>query len=568
MDGFGNFGGFGGFDFASDDFFNVQKKEPKAKAEVKESKKAEKKADEKKKASAGKGSKSVDKDVTLPVEVKGRGFSEVVEGTGTMKLSEIADKLIADGYNQLSLKKMGLTYVSEVNHVYVVDSGLVSTDMETAVDLSEEKTITVVDGQLKAEFSLADFEGKEEDEVSLKDVAERFALINADYEGCKLYYEEEAGLAYPIFDWVNGNDKLPGECTVMMCGSKEQYTDDEAESFDKLLKKLCGEGVISRITKGANTYFVSYAENNKNKAYYKNSGSVAAASVKKVERKYKLPLNLYIVTFNMRLELTSAMFDGAEKVTEEEITKVMAKQYKMFADKDRKIDYLYNEDSNMLSCMFISGKKGACDYSAIVEPEDAHTGIWKMIRTKAELELCMLKEQFLGICHLDKEDAFKLVALPHGNFLGYFGKELECCDVKRLSFVRKLPKMGRDVLSGIVEYFRSDLSVEMMVRILYNKRTGEFLTIAAQGERTKIGIEYDFSAHKALMYHPDMINVCEIHSHNTMPAFFSSVDDADEVMPGVFGVIGNLDKEVPTMKFRAGLEGIFCEIPVEELFEQ
>jgi len=526
----------------------------------------------KKTAAAGKGStagakkSNFDCDVTLPVQVKARGFSSVIEGTGTMKLSAVADKLIEEGYNQLLIKNIALIYLDSVNTVYVTDGKVFPSNEEDMAELEDGKTITVVDGQLKAEFSLADFEGKEEDEVSLKDVAERFAKVNPYYTGCKLYYDPEAGLAYPLMSKVLSTEKVQGSINVIVNGNLENYTEEDAQDMAELLKKICGVGVGTYISKSENTYFVSY-ETGKHKAYAKKESNVVSQKTKTVEKKYPLPMELYIVTWNMRVNLTPEMFGGAEKVTTKQISDVMAKQQRMFADSERKVDYLYNEETKMMSCMFISGKKGAHAYEEMAEREDAFTGLWKLIHSEAELAKRKAEDFFLGL-YCEGLEHFKLVALPHGNFLGYFGKEKECCDVKRVVFERKLPKIDRELLEHIIEYFRSDLSVEMMVRILYNKNTGEFLSIAAAGDRTKMGISYDFSGHRALMALPGMISVMEIHSHNTMPAFFSTTDNEDEQYPGVFGVIGNLDQEHPTMKFRCGLDGMFGEVSVDELFTE
>lgn len=47
------------------------------------------------------------------------------------------------------------------------------------------------------------------------------------------------------------------------------------------------------------------------------------------------------------------------------------------------------------------------------------------------------------------------------------------------------------------------------------------------------------------------IKVGEWHSHGSIQAFFSSVDNADETFPGLYGVIGGLGKDVPSFTWRA-----------------
>jgi len=556
------------FDFfaeANANFFGSPEPQKKEKASKKGADKkaapAKKETAGKEKKSTGKGKGNFDTDVALPVKVQARGFATVVEGTGTMKLSQMAEKLLADGYTQFALGKMGLAYNEAVKTVFVVDDPILATDDETMVDFSDGRVITVADGQTKAEFSLEDFAGKEEDEVSLSMVAERFGKIHTMYAGCRLYYEEEAGVAYPVFTKCIGDTTdISDTYTVITGGERKELSEDEAGTASAILQKFAGEGISAYLYQGESAFFIGYGAG-KAKCYAKNGG-VAAKPAAKVETKYALPLELYIVTWNMRVPLTPEMFDGATKVTTEQIAKVMGKTQKMFLDKERKLDYFYNEELNMLSCMFISGKKGA---TAPVYA-DAHTGIWQMIRSQKEFAEAKAKETFLGVFHGKRSG--KLVSLPHGNYIGYFGKELECCMVKSVAFERKLPLIPKSILDSVVKYFSSDLSVEMVVRILYNKVTGEFLTIRADGKKGKAFMEYDFYAHRELLMRSDMVVVMEIHSHNTMPANFSSTDDADETEPGVYGVIGNLDQKTPTMKFRCVLDGVFKEIAPNELFVQ
>lgn len=69
------------------------------------------------------------------------------------------------------------------------------------------------------------------------------------------------------------------------------------------------------------------------------------------------------------------------------------------------------------------------------------------------------------------------------------------------------------------------------------------------------------------------ILVCEIHSHNTMGAFFSGVDDDDEKNDRFYGVVGELNRQNPkiTMSYVCGgkrqifnFKQLFTEAPKEE----
>jgi hypothetical protein len=59
----------------------------------------------------------------------------------------------------------------------------------------------------------------------------------------------------------------------------------------------------------------------------------------------------------------------------------------------------------------------------------------------------------------------------------------------------------------------------------------------------------------------------DIHSHNSMKAFYSAVDDNDEKATRLYTVIGRLDKYFPDVKTRISNGGKFQEIDPSEVFE-
>jgi PRTRC genetic system protein A len=61
--------------------------------------------------------------------------------------------------------------------------------------------------------------------------------------------------------------------------------------------------------------------------------------------------------------------------------------------------------------------------------------------------------------------------------------------------------------------------------------------------------------------------VIDLHSHNTMRAFFSNTDDADESGLRFYAVIGRLDTECPELAARVGVYGQHWNIPVLTVFD-
>ena len=120
-------------------------------------------------------------------------------------------------------------------------------------------------------------------------------------------------------------------------------------------------------------------------------------------------------------------------------------------------------------------------------------------------------------------------------------------------------------LKDIMEW--KDLSNEAMVRVVYNKTEETFSYYKANGARSKASILYEFDVDESY-FSPNMVQVMEIHSHNTMPAFFSKTDDRDEAgYPGMFAVVGNLDRQTPSICLRVGNLGIFEQISISEVFD-
>ncbi len=61
--------------------------------------------------------------------------------------------------------------------------------------------------------------------------------------------------------------------------------------------------------------------------------------------------------------------------------------------------------------------------------------------------------------------------------------------------------------------------------------------------------------------------LCELHSHNTMPAIFSATDDAEESFGfRIYAVIGKVDT-APEIRVRIGVYGHLLEIPPEWVFD-
>lgn len=150
-------------------------------------------------------------------------------------------------------------------------------------------------------------------------------------------------------------------------------------------------------------------------------------------------------------------------------------------------------------------------------------------------------------CHTETETFYGTEIFS----VGGTDKEVTTVEVKK-----KIPK---GCLDQIVEYFRRDLTKESLARVYY--KDGRFV-VDYPPLQAVTAVMVGFSnpeGGKGLL-------ALEIHSHNTMRAFWSSVDNRDEIFPGIYGVIGCLDCAEPEMRFRVVYNGNTKALQREDLF--
>lgn len=58
----------------------------------------------------------------------------------------------------------------------------------------------------------------------------------------------------------------------------------------------------------------------------------------------------------------------------------------------------------------------------------------------------------------------------------------------------------------------------------------------------------------------------DMHSHGTLPPFFSQIDDSDEQGFRIYAVIGHVDR-APSIKVRIGIYGYYFDVPASTVFE-
>lgn len=123
----------------------------------------------------------------------------------------------------------------------------------------------------------------------------------------------------------------------------------------------------------------------------------------------------------------------------------------------------------------------------------------------------------------------------------------------------KPPRIPVALLQQVLTHAQTALGTELLYHFRYNAATGWTLTYPQQ-EQSKVRVGYQEPNQQDI--------VLELHSHNTMPAYFSPTDDRDELGGRFYAVIGHLDQPQPQIVIRLGMFGHWIfNVPPALIFE-
>lgn len=136
------------------------------------------------------------------------------------------------------------------------------------------------------------------------------------------------------------------------------------------------------------------------------------------------------------------------------------------------------------------------------------------------------------------------------------------------SFSLSLPKIPASILRQQVSFYREVMkkhnNAEAYTMILWDREEKEYVVVCPKQKISRGSVQYDLGKE----WSPERyLSVVSCHSHNTMAAFFSGTDDADEKGDMCYMVVGHLDRPVPTFRIRASVAGSQIKfLELNELF--
>lgn len=174
------------------------------------------------------------------------------------------------------------------------------------------------------------------------------------------------------------------------------------------------------------------------------------------------------------------------------------------------------------------------------------------------------------ICILPSADGkvYELRKTEMGEFIAPKNNVVDL-EMVRAGFTPALPLIPQSLLQQIISFFRCYMDewheFEALAHILWDRETQEFTVHIPRQTVSKAHIDADLTTdgYSEARY----LHYADIHSHNSMAAKFSPVDDSDEKATRLYVVVGCLDKFFPDITVRMSCGGTYQELDPGVIFE-
>ena len=164
---------------------------------------------------------------------------------------------------------------------------------------------------------------------------------------------------------------------------------------------------------------------------------------------------------------------------------------------------------------------------------------------------------------------YELRKMEQGEFIAPKNNVVDFSEI-RAGFIPALPKIPAQLMGEIIAFFRSFMTEseenEAMAQIYWDKAEKRFFAYVPKQSVCKEEVEANLHD---CPYDDEERYICyaDIHSHNSMDAFFSGKDDRDECSTGLYLVLGKLDHFYPEIKARIFCGDSFVPIDPAEVVE-
>lgn len=223
----------------------------------------------------------------------------------------------------------------------------------------------------------------------------------------------------------------------------------------------------------------------------------------------------------------STELDILREKMEREFPELSKERVKWHWTKDEKeADSQLNLEPIVVVPVVTAGTKGA-----IIEEKlrGTHSSVISMLRDMRPIHTLYARDGIYEVRKMPPVGIFSVRLKKCENIFGDFWQE---------GIIFALPRIPSNIMDTVIERFRQSLPYEDVALICWRDKVGYYVIFPDKEEFSSTHVRFKRISDQHIV-------VAEIHSHGTLPAFFSSTDDEDEKKTGIYAVVGRLDTPSP-----------------------
>lgn len=366
-----------------------------------------------------------------------------------------------------------------------------------------------------------------------------------------------------LFSYFGGNFSSPAP-------SKQEETSPTSEANEILASSATTdqqegaswkEGIGPCPRKKSSDACLDVCDGEEEKAAIKEDEKAGQKKTTKNEKKPVFNQATYICYAGINRPLTKFFTEDLALVTLEDVRKRLEKDHPELSKQRTKMEW--DEKKNAIIPIVTGGKKGAWfseeSRAYFASSAELYENLHPINILAGSDGFYEVRENPIGVFVVRKSAAELRGWRTFNDFYEYVEqlKHLEEC---REGFKLYLPKIPTQLFLQLISFFSdyADHEVEVMGVFYWNSEERQYILDIPYQNVTKVSVEPCYNVF------PDYIKVAEVHSHHSMRAYFSSVDDSDELGTMLYGVVGKLKRSADTIRFdvrtRAGVAGKFIPL--------
>lgn len=432
-----------------------------------------------------------------------------------------------ESWNEETLKKVLRKDFRELSGIYFKLTVLNIEQKEEGINtyVKPEYLYSEFTNEDKLEFPLEVVAGEEtlwvDTKITMEEIKALWVKDHPEYIKCKFQYDEKQKLLIPYFEADAPSGKIyDAPVTVGYLGITKVYEQSDFEDGEEIAEEVIQKKYAEEYPEFADCGFMYLDDENRLIPILKND---------KKEGTNNIALPVEVKAGALSLLVNPEDVKGKQSATLEELRKVLEEIYPEYSKERTEMVY---DKKHFVIPILKSSRKGV-----VVVSQDPD---WKHEVTE------------------DKDHCkWRVETTPFGIFRYNLTKK------DSVIFELKTQKIPGDFLYQIREIFIRNPREEYAVQIFFDKEKGAYEIYEPVQQTTACAVRFERNREMET----NKVLVMDVHSHATMPAFFSGIDDQDEKGIRLYMVFGNLDKKAFSYVLRAGLAGVYGELKLEDVFE-